>query len=65
MPASPAELAARYNAEGIDELVVLDVTATLEGRGALARHDPRRLQDGSSSRSRSAAGSDRSTMRER
>jgi cyclase len=31
----PAELAARYNVEGIDELTVLDVTATLEGRGAL------------------------------
>jgi len=32
----PAELAARYNAEGIDELVILDVTATIEGRSALA-----------------------------
>jgi cyclase len=31
----PAELAARYNREGIDELTVLDVTATLEGRRAL------------------------------
>jgi cyclase len=31
----PAELAERYNAEGIDELVILDVTATLEGRRAL------------------------------
>ena len=31
----PADLAARYNAEGIDELVLLDVTATLEGRGAM------------------------------
>ena len=31
----PAELAARYNGEGIDELTVLDVTATLEGRRAL------------------------------
>jgi cyclase len=31
----PAELAARYNAEGIDEVVVLDVSATLEGRRAL------------------------------
>jgi len=30
----PAELARRYNAEGIDEVVVLDVTATLEGRRA-------------------------------
>ena len=33
----PAELARRYNSEGIDELVVLDVTATVEGRLALAR----------------------------
>lgn len=31
----PAELATRYNAEGIDELTVLDVTATIEGRNAL------------------------------
>lgn len=31
----PAELAARYNEEGIDELTVLDVTATIEGRRAL------------------------------
>jgi cyclase len=32
----PAALACRYNAEGIDELVILDVTATLESRRALA-----------------------------
>lgn len=32
-----AELAARYNAEGIDELIVLDISATLEGRQALGR----------------------------
>src|SRR6266487_1100384 len=31
-----AELARRYNAEGIDELVILDVTATIENRRALA-----------------------------
>src|SRR5512139_2624012 len=31
----PAELARRYNVEGIDELVILDVTATLESRRAL------------------------------
>jgi cyclase len=31
----PAVLARRYNAEGIDELVILDVTATLEKRRAL------------------------------
>ncbi len=30
----PAELAARYDAEGADELVFLDITATLEGRRA-------------------------------
>lgn len=33
----PAALAKRYNEEGIDELVILDVTATLEGRRALAK----------------------------
>src|SRR5216110_2912602 len=32
----PAELARRYNVEGIDELVILDVTATIEARRALA-----------------------------
>ena len=32
----PAELAERYNHEGIDEVVILDVTATIEGRQALA-----------------------------
>lgn len=32
----PAALAKRYNDEGIDELVVLDVTATLESRRTLA-----------------------------
>src|SRR4026209_1435427 len=30
----PALLARRYNQEGIDEVVVLDVTATIEGRRA-------------------------------
>jgi imidazole glycerol-phosphate synthase subunit HisF len=33
----PAALARRYNTEGIDEIVVLDITATLEGRQAFAR----------------------------
>jgi len=33
----PAALAARYDREGIDELVVLDITATAEDRLALAR----------------------------
>jgi cyclase len=32
----PAELARRYNAEGIDEIVILDVTATIEARQARA-----------------------------
>ena len=32
----PAELAERYNKEGIDEVVILDVTATIEGRRAMA-----------------------------
>ena len=32
----PAELARRYDAEGIDEVVILDVTATLEARQARA-----------------------------
>jgi cyclase len=33
----PAELARRYNVEGIDEVVVLDITATLESRRTLTR----------------------------
>jgi cyclase len=32
----PAELAKRYNVEGIDEVVILDITATIETRQALA-----------------------------
>jgi cyclase len=32
----PAELAGRYNVEGIDEVVILDITATIESRRALA-----------------------------
>ena len=32
----PAELAGRYDREGIDEIVILDITATLEQRRALA-----------------------------
>jgi cyclase len=32
----PAALAARYNDEGIDEVILLDVTATVEGRRAMA-----------------------------
>jgi len=32
----PAELARRYNAEGVDELVILDITATTEQRRAMA-----------------------------
>ena len=33
----PGELARRYNVEGIDEVVILDITATLEKRQALGR----------------------------
>jgi cyclase len=33
----PGELSRRYNVEGIDEVVVLDITATLEKRQAMAR----------------------------
>ena len=33
----PAELARRYNVEGIDEVVILDITATIETRRALAQ----------------------------
>ena len=33
----PAQLARRYNTEGIDEVVILDVTATVEGRRARAQ----------------------------
>lgn len=33
---SPADLARRYNQDGIDEIVILDITATLENRRALA-----------------------------
>ena len=32
----PAGLARRYNSEGVDELVILDITATIERRRALA-----------------------------
>ena len=32
----PAALARRYNVEGIDEVVILDVTATIESRQARA-----------------------------
>ena len=53
----PAELARRYNAEGIDELVILDITATLERPPRARRHDSRRRDASCSSRSRSAAAS--------
>ena len=32
---NPVELAARYEAEGADEMVFLDISATIEGRGTL------------------------------
>ena len=59
---APAELARRYNQEGIDELVILDVTATLERRRAMADDDPRPSRESSSFRSPSAAGSAPKTM---
>ena len=37
----PAELARRYNVEGIDELVILDVTATLEDAPGAGAHRSR------------------------
>ena len=46
----PAALARRYNVEGIDELVILDVTATLESRAGAGRDDSRRRRASSSSR---------------
>ena len=33
----PGALARRYNVEGIDEIVILDVTATIEARQARSR----------------------------
>ena len=39
----PAALARRYNVEGIDELVILDVTATLGVASGTGRDDSRRL----------------------
>ena len=33
----PSALAARYNRDGIDEIVILDITATLEARRARAQ----------------------------
>ena len=42
----PAELARRYNVEGIDEIVILDVTATVESApGARAHHCGRGARD--------------------
>ena len=35
----PVELAAHYDREGADELVFLDITATVEGRDGDARRD--------------------------
>ena len=61
----PAALARRYNVEGIDELVILDVTATLEKRRAHGRHGSRGRAASCSSRSASAAGSASETTRRR
>ena len=53
----PGELARRYNVEGIDEVVILDITATLEKRQALAQDHRARWRARSSCRSPSAAAS--------
>ena len=60
----PAALARRYNVEGIDEVVILDVTATLESRQARA-HTIAAVAARSSCRSPSAAASAAKTMRRR
>ena len=61
----PAALARRYNVEGIDELVILDVTATLEKRLRHGATRSARSPASCSSRSASAAGSAMPTMRRR
>ena len=50
----PVELAARYDAEGADELVFLDITASSDDRDTMV-HIVERVADRCSSRSRSAA----------
>ena len=60
----PAALARRYNVEGIDEVVILDVTATIEARRP-ARRPLRLSRTRSSCRSRSAAASAPKTMQPR
>ena len=35
MPADPVELAGRYNEQGADEVVFLDITASKEKRGII------------------------------
>ena len=51
----PVELAARYDAEGADELVFLDITATVRGARGHARRGRVAPPSRCSSRSRSAA----------
>ena len=46
----PGELARRYNVEGIDEVVVLDITATLENAPGAGADDQRRRAARSSCR---------------
>ena len=53
----PVELGAKYAAEGADELVYLDISASEEGRRSWSRASPR----ASTSRSPSEAASRRST----
>ena len=60
----PVDLAVRYDAEGADELVFLDITATHERRDTVADL-ARRTADDVFIPSRSAAGSARSRTRRR
>ena len=41
----PAELAARYEAEGADEITLLDISATPEGRATAAQRWQQRRSD--------------------
>ena len=62
-PAIRPSWRARYNVEGIDEVVILDVTATLEKRRALARDDRRRRASCSSRSPWAAASAPKTTPR--
>ena len=51
----PEELAARYNGEGADELVLLDITASRDGRATFLDTDSPRCASSSIFRSRPEA----------